>query len=666
MRLLDRRRVRAVGRDGAQAVDEGAGAAEKSPSVENSGESDANPGVIFEVRVPDPSGRFERCHTTLIGSEAFNFLIRALANAEDPAARLAPLLAVAHVESPVTASTPGDERLIATSAVQTADELMRGVVAACGSAVGVTTLRDMGGACAFACTTYVSAARQADELCVDDGEQNCGGSTLSEWASDMWSRALVAGSAALELEREMRQHRGLNKSTLTDQGSNSDLILMSYPLALETVTAFSDAIDVYTELMPQREQRRAAYLDPKLALWAQTVMTMPYARFSRCLYARYNVDGAFEDVIRAADLLERHRARSLRERGIAITGTDSSRWTAAPMRTAVECLKQNHALIFIGSHPMTERIPGRWIAVGLSDDPSTRWVHETTPPTRLLEIHAWFADRMAGVASEMSTGSMPEYLELLVRLVPEEEMLARLVELWSALGLAGRTFSEIHLSAEDYALQLPWSAASLIESTADAPPGVTVVPTTALIGRPSRSDSDHTRPGRVVISTVLPAAAFEVADAVEARRSVNSEPVRVHDESDVDQMLEADVLVLLGHGQRDAGLHGFADCLDRLHQGRTPRAVILLGCWSAHLVQDLSHREVEGLAASLLGAGTEAVVASIWPVALPVGCEFVATFIEELDAGVAHSVAFATARDRLRAHAMFGHPALWAGFTLFG
>jgi CHAT domain-containing protein len=97
----------------------------------------------------------------------------------------------------------------------------------------------------------------------------------------------------------------------------------------------------------------------------------------------------------------------------------------------------------------------------------------------------------------------------------------------------------------------------------------------------------------------------------------------------LDELLDAEVLILLGHGRRESGLHGFMDDFLDLDGRRTPRTVILLGCWSAHIVQGLSHREVEGLAVSLMGAGTEAVVASLWPVALPAGCEFIAHFLME-------------------------------------
>jgi len=248
----------------------------------------------------------------------------------------------------------------------------------------------------------------------------------------------------------------------------------------------------------------------------------------------------------------------------------------------------------------------------------------------------------------------------LTRLVPAEEFLTRLADLRAALAVPEGSFTFIRLVAEDYALQLPWSTAMAL-SEGGPGPAVSVTPTASLIGRQHRPET--TLNDRVVISTSLAAAAFELADAIEARRSMEACPVEIYDQSDLEGLLETNVLILLGHGRRDSGLGGFADFLP-LSSRVVPRTVILLGCWSAHTVQDLSHREVEGLAVSLLAAGAETVVASLWPVAVPVGCVFVATFLEALAADTSPAAAFAVARDTVRAH--YPHPAIWSGFTCFG
>jgi hypothetical protein len=101
-------------------------------------------------------------------------------------------------------------------------------------------------------------------------------------------------------------------------------------------------------------------------------------------------------------------------------------------------------------------------------------------------------------------------------------------------------------------LQLPWPAAMVADSGEEPGPAISVTPTTALIGRAGRPGAIEI--DRVVISTSLPEEAFELADAIEARRAKHACPVEVHDQSCEDDHLDADTLILLSHGRRDSGL----------------------------------------------------------------------------------------------------------------
>jgi hypothetical protein len=659
MRVLNRRDSRAVGRE---TVEARSPMPELSPEVKaEQDRSNIKTGMILEIRIPSQYEETELCLTSFLGNQGLAHLVRRLHSATlTPQDRLALLLCIAQIETPYTASTPGSERLLGIGSVETADELMRLVLSLAETSVGTRSHGDMAAACAFACTTYVDTARRAERL-FSEYESDTDSSWLVGYAAQLWEKAMRAGRAAMELERAMSKHRGVGKEVLSDGGTVSDMILKSYPLALETTGAIAEAIEVYAELMPHGERRRSSYVDVDLTHWAQTRMTLPYARFSRCLFSRFRLTGNFDDVIWAGDLLERHRARSLQARGLELTGADIAEWSSSPLRSTAAVLNEDQAVVCLGWHPITERIPGRWIAVGLGGGSSPiRWVQETTPPTILKKVHDWFAERMHEVSNQSRSGSLSAYMDTLTRLVPAEEVLARLADLRAALAVPDGSFTDIRLVAEDYALQLPWPAAAALSGSSPSPT-VSVTPTASLIGRPHRPET--TLNDRVVISTSLADAAFELADAIEARRSTEACPVEIYDQSDLEDLMDSNVLILLGHGRRDSGLGGFANFLPPCGRA-APRAVILLGCWSAHTVQDLSHREVEGLALSLLAAGAEIVVASLWPVAVPVGCIFVATFLETLAADTSASAAFAVARDTVRTH--YSHPAIWSGFTCFG
>ena len=174
--------------------------------------------------------------TSFLGNEGLTHLVRRLHSPTlTPQDRLALLLCIAQIETPYTASTPGSERLLGVGSVEAADELVRLVFSLAETRVGTRSHSDMAAACAFACTTYVDTARHAERLFTEQ-ENGTESSWLVGYAAQLWEKAVRAGRAAMELERIMSKNRGVGKEVLSDGGTVSDMILKSYPLALETRT----------------------------------------------------------------------------------------------------------------------------------------------------------------------------------------------------------------------------------------------------------------------------------------------------------------------------------------------------------------------------------------------------------------------------------------------
>lgn len=99
---------------------------------------------------------------------------------------------------------------------------------------------------------------------------------------------------------------------------------------------------------------------------------------------------------------------------------------------------------------------------------------------------------------------------------------------------------------------------------------------------------------------------------------------------------------------------------------RAPRLVNLSGCRAGAMRRSLGG-EGEGLAAAFLAAGTETVVAPLWPVRDDAALAFNEALYRELarpDAELAQAARHAQLS--LMAHQRFAHPGLWGAFTVLG
>ncbi|MDF5756238.1 CHAT domain-containing protein [Spongiactinospora sp. TRM90649] len=623
-------------------------------------ERDGHPSrIIVEFRAPGQPD--QSASTMIIGNRGLNELVRLLAAADDddPADRLRLLLAVQQVEAYLLGSGREFRETVDMTLVRNVHQLVAMAMRAAGDDPPLPVVADVALAFATACQVAVTEALRADEIFAR------GGST-GDLGAYLWGLALLTGKVAYELDRVLD---GLRRFTMTDHGSLTEAVLTSYALTLETAGELDKVIDLYRELIPRAEKRRSVFLNRTLTLWAQAAMSPPYIRLSRCLFARFLSGGDLGDAFLAADALERHRARELRRLGIARSGTEPSRWLVAPLDSASAALPDGHAVVCVGLHPHTVRVPGRWMAVGTSAGGAGAWAQETTPPELLYETHLWFAHQMQQAAQAVRrarVATMAEYTAILEQHVPAADAEARLCTLWKALGEGAGRFGELLISTEDYALLLPWSAAALV--AAEREPVVRVLATTATAGqRPGAVD-----PAPSIVVAVqddhsdrenarLAEAGEQVADLIAAEQPSDDARVIAVPQSELSVAGPAHALVLLGHGRRGHGLS------HRLHEfAEPPRTVVLLGCWSAHIDQNLAHMEVEGLAVDLLGAGVEAVVASLWPVTLEAGALLTSAYLAELSQGLSPGRAFASARAALRSDPAFDHPAVWCGFTLFG
>ncbi|MFI7149222.1 CHAT domain-containing protein [Nonomuraea sp. NPDC050022] len=624
--------------------------------------------AVVEFRSPNAPAE---AGTLIVGNHCLNELVRALVDAEDPADRLRLLLAILQAEAGFLAGGRAPRETVNGSLIRSVHQLGVLALQAAGDDPPQSLVTDIALAFALACQVAVIEALRADEIFARGGP-------TGDLSVRLWGSALLTGKVAYALDRILDERR---RNTMTAHGWLTEAVLTGYALALETAEELDQAIDLYQELIPRAEKRRSVFLNRMLTLWAQATMTPPYTRLSRCLFARYLSGGDFQDALLAGDALERHRARELRQRGIVLTGTEPTQWLVSPLTSAAATLPDGHAVICVGLHPHTVRVEGRWMAVGLPADPPASsggsltadeaggWAEETIPPELLFEAHLWFSDRMQEAAQavrEARIATMEEYAGILERLVPAADVHERLATLWQALGAGAGRFGELHLSTEGYALQLPWSAAALL--SAGEATVVRVVATTALVGRPQRP----AEPTPAIVVAVqddrseranaqLLEAGGDLAELIYSEQPSDEADVGICLQADLHRVSSADALVLLGHGRRGRGL------THALHDFTTqPRTVVLLGCWSAHIDQDLSHMEVEGLAVSLLASGVEAVVASLWPVTLEAGALLTSRYLAELSRGVPPGRAFATARTVLRSDTRFDHPAVWCGFTLFG
>jgi hypothetical protein len=531
-------------------------------------------------------------------------------------------------------------------------------------------------ALATACQTFTRAALETDDrLARGSVDTNAEGLR-------MWLAAERVGSTAQRAFVELSEHRDHRLGSATDLGSAAAAIVMAYPLALESLGRYWDAVSAYRRLVGGQEQRRAKAETRDIVLTAQGEMKPTYTRLSRCLFALYRLEGDLAYAVEAAEALELHKARHLRSAILAAVGADRVPWQSEPLRYAASQLPTDHGICCLGIHPATARIGGRWMCVGISghDDSSepTIWANELSPGQRLLQVHDWFKEHMQQV-SRLGNASetAPERLRSLIEEVaPESEMLERFVILAELLAGTPAGVRNVYLSTEGYAFHLPWSGASMACRLADSALAVSVVPSCAFAIR------NHRQPEAQVMSTTgviyfdseddrLRATATQMLVDIQADSDGGSswtvevlEPTTQPESTLAGTQARTDLLIVLSHGSEVSGVDTGRL---RMPVSRPTRCVLLLGCWSATVTQDTRHMEIEGIITDFLEAGAEAVIASVWPLPAFAAVEFGSAFAAALESGADLHSAFSESVQLLRlSGGAAGHPAVWGGFVFCG
>jgi CHAT domain-containing protein len=142
-----------------------------------------------------------------------------------------------------------------------------------------------------------------------------------------------------------------------------------------------------------------------------------------------------------------------------------------------------------------------------------------------------------------------------------------------------------------------------------------------------------------------------------------------------ESLASADVLHLAGHAFFESRQPNMARILladrplfafEMACATRAPRLVNLSGCRAGAERRSLGG-EGEGLAAAFLAAGTETVVAPMWPVRDDAAQAFNEALYRELARpDTEPAQAARTAQLSLMAHPQFAHPGLWGAFSVLG
>lgn len=97
----------------------------------------------------------------------------------------------------------------------------------------------------------------------------------------------------------------------------------------------------------------------------------------------------------------------------------------------------------------------------------------------------------------------------------------------------------------------------------------------------------------------------------------------------------------------------------------SPRLAVLSSCQTQH-GRVVSGEGVRGLSTALLCAGSDCVVATLWPVEDRTTAAFMGAFYDGLFAGRTVAGALQAAQQRIRAEPSTSHPFFWAGFVTIG
>jgi tetratricopeptide (TPR) repeat protein len=528
-------------------------------------------------------------------------------------------------------------------------------------------------ALAAACQSYVAAARDTDRRL----DMVSGHEPYVE-ALRLWLAAERIGSVALKSYLMLRDKPDYQFEFASDVSGAGDAIVGSYPLALESLGKYAEAVAIYRQFIDRQESKRAAARTGDIMLTAQGAMKETYVRMSRCLFRQYLLEGDAALAVEAAEALERHKARRLRASILEAYDGDPAAWLSAPLRYAASRLPVDSAICCLGINPVTERIEGRWIYVGISGHESSTagkiWVDEVSPGEQLEKIYDWFTERMAEVSrrEREERASLPDLLRVIEEIVPEEEVRERFRVLGELLRLKGEAVRQIFLSTEHYAFHLPWAAALAVSTEGGHEMRVSIVPSCAfaMSGRQQQRLDGSPMNGVIYFDGGDPMLAL-AAEQMRADIDADSDggnlwPVEMLTNSTATdpEAADLDLMVVISHGSQAEGISTgkLAASLQR-----KARCVLLLGCWSATMTTHSRHMEIEGTVTQFLESGAEAVVASVWPLPAFAAIQFGSAFAAALESGTDPSTAFSAAAQVLRLGGGPGsHPAVWGSFALYG
>ena len=526
-------------------------------------------------------------------------------------------------------------------------------------------------AMALSCEAFVAAALE-----IDDRLAGVNGHQVYAEGLKLWLAAERIGSVAFKYYLTPGNNGGYRFGFDSDVGRLGDIIIRTYPFALEASGKYAEAVAVYRQFVERQEIRQAAAQTPDILLSTQSEMKETYVRLSRCLFKRYLLEGNTVLAIEAAEALELHKARRLRAAILEKYVGQSASWRSAPLRYAASQLPAEIAICSLGINPATVRINGRWIYVAITGSASANskvWVNELSPGEQLQVIHEWFTDRLSDISrrGREQGSSNTALLSLIEQIAPEAEILERFQVLSDLLLAHREPVRMLYLSTEQYAFHLPWAGA-VAASSGNAEITVSVVPSSAFVisGRRQEHHRQSSIVGAIYFDSTDPALEL-AAEQLRAYIEEDSDGDQSWIVQDLDDSTRAapaaadlDIAIVLSHGSQASGITS-----DRLAVSlkRRARCVLLLGCWSATMSQDLRHMEIEGTVTQVLESGAEAVVASVWPLPALAAIQFGSAFALALESCAEPASAFSAAVQVLRlGGGAASHPAVWGGFALYG
>jgi len=165
-------------------------------------------------------------------------------------------------------------------------------------------------------------------------------------------------------------------------------------------------------------------------------------------------------------------------------------------------------------------------------------------------------------------------------------------------------------------------------------------------------------------------AVFTGVDATRARFEQTAPGARIvhvaaHAEADLADPLHSRIL-LAGEAGPDGADPRFLDAADILRLDLSGVALVTLSACESGLGRIAGGDEVLGFPRSFLAAGTDALIASLWPVNDDATSLLMATAYARLNAGDDVQTAMQAAQLAVLRQPRFAHPFFWAPFNLIG